>query len=90
MPVVLIETVIGGLIVFLVTYFLMHWKELRPHQVPLPPQRVCHPYRCQITLNDHCIVGIAINGTEDEMTCKAICNVIDKALLAWSVEQARD
>lgn len=41
-------------------------------------------------ISNHYVVDIVISGTEDETTCRAICNVIDKALLVWNVGQARD
>ena len=87
---ILIETFVGGMFVFLVTYIITHWRQ---HTLASPcpvsaMQKDQAFFMCQIILEDKLHISVKIEGTQDEQECKAIFNVIDKALLAWRMDSA--
>ena len=85
---ILIETVVGGLLVFLVTYIVANWRKASPVSVIAQPIASLHDYEFSIALDNGIVITGVIRGTQDVVMCKAIRNEIDRALLAWRVRES--
>ena len=84
---IVIETVVGGLLVFLVTFIITNRRKTRLAPVVLQSAATMHDFEFHIALDNGIIIFGTIRGTQDMHVCKSIHNEIDKTLLAWRARE---